>query len=207
MNKYRVCILVAVIPAACMIATVEQVSHEEVDALTGRVAKLEQRMTKLEPRLKGLEWHIKSINKKFISRPNPATVKPRTQAKRSPLPTSKATGSQTIPYSQVRHNEEHLTDIQWDVYSNQIAGSRIKWTGWVDDAQEEFWGDACLVFVDMDSPSEPFSLYDVIITQQKAKALQLTKGRRITFWATIDKTTSFLGNRTVWLKNAKITQW
>ena len=109
-----------------------------------------------------------------------------------------------ITYPEIRRNEELLTDAQWTIYGKQIIGSRVKWTGWVSNVDKEFLGKDYLLFVDMDSPDELFSVHDVVINLPKSKALSFHKGRKITFWATICDVGSLLGKRTIWLENAKI---
>ena len=86
-----------------------------------------------------------------------------------------------------------MTDVQWDSYTPGLKGlAVVDWSGWVEDVRGESSG-AYEVWVDMDSPQELFSLYDVAFLIRDRAALKLRKDAPITFSGKIKRVYKSLG--------------
>lgn len=119
-----------------------------------------------------------------------------------PTPT---TGPKVLTYSEVRAIADAATDVQWDVYSASLKGKFvINWTGWVDDVSEKMFVGGYQMLIDMDSPSELFSLYDVTFDISNSQALKFSKNSQIIFSGKIKRAYKMLGTLTIELTDVGV---
>jgi len=148
------------------------------------------------------------------ARPSATRVPTKTpRATRTPSPsatsiphTSTAPPPVLAPgYAEIRRNFDALTDAQWSVYRQRIAGQRVAhWTGWLSDVDEKTFGGYA-ARVDMEDPATEFiPVYDVSFDVPPDVALQLVKGSPITFSGTITYAEDLLGSLVIKLEDVTI---
>lgn len=127
------------------------------------------------------------------STPTPTPIPTNT-----PLPTTTNTPVPLAPpFDEIRTNMNAMTDAQWEAYTPGLKGlAVVDWQGWVEDVSAENFG-AYKILVDMDSPQELFSLYDVEFHIKGALALRLRKDSAIAFSGKIKRVYKVLGTMLV----------
>ena len=96
-----------------------------------------------------------------------------------------------------------MTDAQFKAYARSLEGTKIRWTGYVEDVKETSSGDYKLL-VDMDPPSVLFSVYEVSFKVPSSVALSLNKDQQVEFEGVISSVSTMLGMLDVSLKQAKV---
>jgi DNA-directed RNA polymerase subunit RPC12/RpoP len=109
-----------------------------------------------------------------------------------------------IKFFTIRTNMEKMTEAQFKEYKKTIEGSRIKWTGWIEEVEEKN-SDNYKLYVDMDSPDTLLSIQDVYIDNiPKDIALKLQKDNRVTFIGDISSVHNILSACQVSLENVEL---
>lgn len=108
-----------------------------------------------------------------------------------------------VSFFEIRNAMRTKTDAQWKVYTRSLKGKAIRWDGWVDNTKEKFFG-GYEVLIDMDSPKEIFSVFDVDFDIPESIALRLEKDQRIRFTGKIDYIMNVLGSCQVGLKQGTV---
>ena len=111
----------------------------------------------------------------------------------------------TLSFREIRKNLKNMTDVQFEEYAKSLKGKRVRWKGYVEDVKEKFFG-GYKVLVDMDSPSDPISVQDIIFDVSKEQAISLTKDDKIKFEGTISSVLSILTSLQVSLDKANVVK-
>ncbi|MBN1981480.1 MAG: zinc ribbon domain-containing protein [Chitinivibrionales bacterium] len=106
-----------------------------------------------------------------------------------------------ISFTTIRANTLDMTEAQFNIYTKSLVGTRVVWSGWVDDVDEKLLGGYRLL-VDMDGPSSPLRIKDVTIPIADTIATKFNKNERITFEATIDRISRSTSSCLIDLSNA-----
>jgi hypothetical protein len=110
------------------------------------------------------------------------TLLPAPKLPEAPKPVSSLTYAEVMTNLRKKGNE--FTDLQYDAYVDSIRDTRVRWTGWIDEVDEN--QDGCFACIDMDAPGVGFSNFDIFLdTVPEEVALSLTKDQRVTFTADI----------------------
>ena len=100
----------------------------------------------------------------------------------------------SITFGTIRDYYNNSTEARWDIYKVQQKGKRIEWTGWVDDVEKDMFGDYYTVNIDMDSPEDIFSIYDLTLNNiSETTALKFTKLQKTKFNGIIESMDDILG--------------
>ncbi len=100
----------------------------------------------------------------------------------------------SITFGTIRDYYNNSTEARWDIYKVQQKGKRIEWTGWVDDVEKDMFGDYYTVIIDMDSPEDILSIYDLTLNNiSETTALKFTKLQKIKFNGIIESMDDILG--------------
>ncbi len=100
----------------------------------------------------------------------------------------------SITFGTIRDYYNNSTEARWDIYKVQQKGKRIEWTGWVDDVEKDMFGDYYTVNIDMDSPEDILSIYDLTLNNiSETTALKFTKLQKIKFNGIIESMDDILG--------------
>ena len=122
----------------------------------------------------------------------------------SDLLTATSTSPVSAPsYWQIEENMKQMTEAQWNIYVNEIEGTRAgNWVGWIEDVSENASG-GYKVKVDLDSPNIVLSTYNVIfdITDEAKPPIQ--KDQQIVFSGTIESVANILGGLQVRLADVE----
>lgn len=108
-------------------------------------------------------------------------------------------------YYEIRGKMETMTEMQWKEYldANVIGKSAVSWTGWIEEVQPGSAGSSD-IWVDMDSPSELFSVQDVSFYLPTDQARTLQKDQKITFSGRITSVQNILQSCQVDLEAVEI---
>ena len=92
-----------------------------------------------------------------------------------------------ISFFEIRDNmlSDAMTEAQYNAYLNSLNGSWIRWSGYIEEVNEKTFG-GYEVWIDMDEPSEMFSVQDIMFDIPDSIALLLNKDQRVTFEGEID---------------------
>ena len=104
-----------------------------------------------------------------------------------------------IDFFAIRDSYAEMTDAQWKPYVEGLEGRRVRWTGWVEDVD-----DNGRVSIDMDSPEETFSLSDCYFSVPKEEATDYNKDQKLTFDADLADIETFLGSMSIRLDEVVI---
>jgi len=108
------------------------------------------------------------------------------------------------PYREIAEKVENMTEAQWKAYLPTLVGnSVISWTGWVDEVNVKLGGGYEL-WVDMDSPTDLFSLYDVVFDIPDEIALEFEIDQMVVFSGTINRVVELLGSATIYLEDVSL---
>lgn len=116
---------------------------------------------------------------------NTATAKPTA----SPRPTATPLPELTDDFATIREKAKSMTDAQWDAYAKTLTNKRAHWTGWVEEAKSN--GD---LWIDMDDPSDVFSVQDCYVSVPAADAPKYNKDQQVEWWGTVKSVTRVLGS-------------
>jgi hypothetical protein len=111
-------------------------------------------------------------------------------------------------YSEIYNNYTTMTDVQWDKFSKELEGQLVvDWQGWIDEVEQESNGKY-EIRIDMDSPSETWSVQDVTfeIAMSEDTALLLQKDQQIVFSGTISRVSDILGTIIITLEEPTINE-
>lgn len=98
----------------------------------------------------------------------------------------------------------NMTEAQWKPYLAGLAGAGVTgWSGWVEDVDQSLGGEYTLL-VDMDSPEELFSVFDVRFAVDAETALGLVKDSEVQFLGVIESANNILGSVVVTLRDAEL---
>ena len=87
-----------------------------------------------------------------------------------------------------------MTEAQWKAYLPTLEGQQVvKWQGWVVEVDAKSGGRYEL-WVDMDSPDDPFSTQDVYFPVPEDIALTINKDQEVVFSGIIESVTEFMGS-------------
>lgn len=107
------------------------------------------------------------------------------------------------PFAEIWGNVQDMTEAQWKEYLPTLAGARVEnWEGWVENVDVS--GSKYTLLVDMDSPDEFLSTYDVRFAVSEDVGLKLQKDQPVVFSGTIDKVQELLGSITVFLQDVTL---
>jgi hypothetical protein len=113
------------------------------------------------------------------------------------IPPAVAPPEPAPPYQEIYNNALNMTEAQWNQYADSLKGKAvIDWIGWVVDVNEKFFGGYELL-IDMDSPDEIFSTYDVQFDISEDVALGLNIDQKLIFSGSIFHVTRILGSSIV----------
>lgn len=101
--------------------------------------------------------------------------------------------AENISFMDIRANMEKMTDLQFDKYVKPLKGKVIRWTGWIEQVKEKFFG-GYEVWIDMDSPEESFSVQDITFDVSEGIAEVLEKDGKYKFVGTIKSIHKILGS-------------
>ena len=109
------------------------------------------------------------------------------------------------PFEEMRDNGEEMTEAQWKAYSDSLKGLAVTdWEGWVSNVDKEVLGSKYQLFVDLDSPDELFSTYDVYFYIPESDALKYSREQRVRFSGVIDHVTLMLTAVSIELADATV---
>jgi DNA-directed RNA polymerase subunit RPC12/RpoP len=128
----------------------------------------------------------------------------------TPTPTSDdlLTATSTPPvaapsYWQIEENMKQMTEAQWNVYVDEIEGTRASnWVGWIEDISENASG-GYKVKVDLDSPDIVLSTYNVVFDITDGQKSLIQKDQQIVFTGTIESVANILGGLQVRLADVE----
>jgi len=130
--------------------------------------------------------------------PRPAPVPERTKsAVVEPRP------SAALDYRYIRWTMKAMTEAQWKAYARSLQGQKVTWSGWVEDVNEKFFGGYEL-WVDMDPPTDEFSVQDVTFDISADLAMKLQKDQVVKFEGVIESALDVLGACSISLKDARV---
>ncbi len=108
------------------------------------------------------------------------------------------------PFDEIDSNVGSMTEAQWKPYLAGLEGQwATDWTGWVVDVDIKLSGQR-MVWIDMDSPYNPFSGTDIYVPVSEGLALQLEKNMKVTFSGQIETASEFVGSATIYLEHATL---
>ena len=84
-----------------------------------------------------------------------------------------------LSYFTIRDNLKSMTEARFNDYARSIEGTRVKWTGYVENVDEGLLG-GYTVWVDMDTNDSLLSVQEVYFDISADKATELRKGSKIT---------------------------
>lgn len=141
----------------------------------------------------------------FVAQAGDGNSRSATIARTARQPTTPAVDT-TLSHASIRRQmRDDLTEAQFKALARGIEGRRIRWRGWVEDVNEKALGGYELL-VDMDSPTEIFSVQDVTFDIPQNLALSLRKDARITFEGTIRSVLNVMGSLQVGLVDATVVR-
>ena len=109
----------------------------------------------------------------------------------NPLPTPTLS---SITVREIEENHDQLTDIQWDDYTNSLAGARVRWTVRVTEVEDDG-----TFFLNAGEMHLLTSVYLDGVSTETARTIN--KDQLIEVEASIEKVNTFLGTVSVWLHN------
>ncbi len=105
-----------------------------------------------------------------------------------------------LTYNEIDSNVTKMTEAQFDVYSNNLKGTQVTWTGEVVDVDSNWLSDDYEVKIDMDNTGIPDVRFDV----DKHTALELYKGKSYQFTGSISHIFTIFGGANIQLDYATI---
>ena len=104
------------------------------------------------------------------------------------------------PYAEIRSKVESMTEAQWKAYLPTLEGMLVEnWTGWITEVNVT--GGKYELWVDMDSPDDPFSVQDIYFPIPEDRALELQIDEKVTFSGRIKSVSELLGSVTLHLED------
>ena len=107
-----------------------------------------------------------------------------------------------LTYDEIDNNAGKMTEAQFDLYSDNLKGTRVKWTGKVIDVDSNWFSDDYEVTIDMDNTGVSDVRFDI----DKHTALKLYKGKSYQFTGSIAYIFTSFGGANMRLDYAKIIQ-
>lgn len=108
-------------------------------------------------------------------------------------------------FNTIRNTMNGMTDVQWNEYSNTLIGRQVvNWHGWIEEVTTSVGGFPT-VNIDMDPPSEMFSVQDVYFELPSDQAMKLFKDQEVVFSGRIDFLYNLIGSCQIQLVDASIT--
>ena len=108
------------------------------------------------------------------------------------------------PFDEIRDNYKEMTEAQWKAYRETLDGLWVEWEGWVSNVDKGTILGKYTLLVDMDSPDDVFSVYDVSFSVPEEEALKYNKEQRVRFSGVIGNVGTFLGSMSIRLEDVSV---
>jgi hypothetical protein len=102
----------------------------------------------------------------------------------TPVPTASPKPLSDLTFAMIRAKHQALTDVQWQAYAATLRGLRVRWSGWVFEAQDTSLRGPELM-IDVDPPS-PSGTQDCFVPVPKADILKYNRGQLVTWEGDIE---------------------
>lgn len=110
-----------------------------------------------------------------------------------------------IKSSKLIEVRESMTEAQRDAFFDEVRGKYASFAGYISDVEKS--GEGYKVRVDIDNPSQTFTLPEITFYTEDAAALKFKKNRKIAFEGTLEEITTSVGTSLmIRLKDAKVTK-
>lgn len=125
-----------------------------------------------------------------------------------PLPTKSVTipkAVSNLQYTTIRDNMQLMTEAQFSLYIDSIRGTRIRWTGWIDDVKRKST-DKFEASIDMDNP-KTLSIPEIWFFVPESLVSKLSTDCQVTFEGEIKDASDLLSACSVILQDPVIVSY